>query len=57
MTAFELLAYAASFILFITPITCIICAIIYVSKRNKAVKEYLKRKGGNLDGDKSNKEK
>ena len=57
MTAFELLAYVASFILCLIPITFIICAILYTLERNKDVKEYLKRKGGNLDGDKSNKEK
>lgn len=44
MTAFELLAYVAAFILCVSFLTFIICAILMVKERNKAVKDYLKRR-------------
>ena len=47
MTAFELLAYVAAFILCVSFLTSIICATLMVKERNKAVKEYLKRREGN----------
>ena len=46
MTAFELLAYVAAFILCISFLTSITCATLTVKERNKAVKEYLKRREG-----------
>ena len=46
MTAFELLAYVAAFILCMSFLTFIICAILMFKERNKAMKEYLKRREG-----------
>ena len=46
MTAFELLAYVAASILCRSFLTSIICATLMVKERNKAVKEYLKRREG-----------
>ena len=44
MTAFELLAYVTVFILCISFLTFIICAILIFKERNKAVKDFLKRR-------------
>ena len=57
MTAFELLAYVVTFMLCLGLVISLLTGVFMLVERNKAVKEYLKRKGGNLDGDKSNKEK
>lgn len=54
MTAFELLAYVVTFILCLCLVISLITSVFMLVERNKAVKEYLKRKGGNLDGDKGN---
>ncbi len=57
MTAFELLAYVVTFSICLGLSMSLIVGAFMLVERNKAVKEYLKRKGGILNGNKSNKEK
>ena len=57
MTAFELLAYVITFMLCLGLVISLLTGVFMLVERNKAVKEYLKRKGGSLNGNKSNKEK
>ena len=56
MTAFELLAYVVTFVLCLGLVISLLTGVFMLVERNKAVKEYLKRKGGGLNGNKSNKE-
>ena len=57
MTAFDLLAYVVTFILCLCLGISITTSVFMLVERNKAVKEYLKRKGWSLNGNKGNKEK
>lgn len=58
MTAFELLAYVVAFILCVSTILTIVFVIVMLVERDRAVKDYELRKGGGiLNGNKSNKEK